>query len=113
MEEQEQTEKGSVPVASGLLEWFEGRAEIMGLDAEDLVDYVLTAYMKKTDPRRTLDVSGRKLAAMGVSKSESQKFVSVVIERILWERFKTRGRETRQDPAEMVGTALRQFLDQL
>lgn len=68
-----------------LVKWYEKRAANFGLDIEDLVDFVLTAYAKKTDPKKAAPIPVRARVAAGISEEEALAYMHFPLEKSLWQ----------------------------
>lgn len=68
-----------------LVKWYEKRAHTFGLALEDLVDFVLTAYAKKTDPKKAAPLPVRARVAEGMGEEEALRYMHFPLERSLWQ----------------------------
>ena len=85
-----------------LVKWYQKRADNFGLDLDDMVDFVLTSYARKTDPKKTTDLTIKDRAASGMSETEARRFVRVPMTRELWEQVTRRASLTETDPEALV-----------
>ncbi|MDL2286105.1 hypothetical protein LJC24_01520 [Desulfococcaceae bacterium OttesenSCG-928-F15] len=68
-----------------LVKWYEKRAGNLGLEIEDLVDFVLTAYAKKTDPKKAAPIPVRARVAAGLGEDEALHYMHFPLEKRLWQ----------------------------
>lgn len=93
-----------------LVKWYQKRSANFGLDLEDLVDFVLNAYAKKTDPKKTAAIPCRARAASGMSEAEALQYVHFPLEKRLWHDARKHAEEAEMDATEFLTRMIDEFL---
>lgn len=93
-----------------LVKWYKKRSANFGLDLDDLVDFVLNAYAKKTDPKKTAAIACRARAACGMSEVEALRYVHFPLEKRLWHGARELAEKTDMDATEFLTRVIDDFL---
>ncbi|TYT74935.1 hypothetical protein [Desulfobotulus mexicanus] len=94
-----------------LVKWYQKRSANFGLDLDDMVDFVLNAYAKKTDPKKTAAIPSRARAAAGMSEEEALRYVHFPLEKRLWHGARELAEKTEMDATEFLTRVIVDFLE--
>ena len=101
--------KLSVEINDEVVQWFENKAESLGIEVDDLVEFIMKGYLSKNDPKKAVEMNNRNRIAAGMSVEKAKKYVSLPIEKVMWEEICTIAKNRETEPAEMVISVIDEF----
>jgi macrodomain Ter protein organizer (MatP/YcbG family) len=99
----------TVEVNDEVVEWFEKKAAGLGLDIDDLVEFLMKGYLSKNDPKKAVEMNNRNRLAAGMSVEKAKKYVSLPVDKVLWEELCTIAKKKDTEPSQMVLSMIDEF----
>lgn len=94
--------KLKVEVNDDVVKWFHKKSDSLGLDIDDLIEFIMKGYMAKNDPKKAVALNNRNRIAAGMSAERAKRYVSLPIEKLLWEEICKIAKNRDKEPGEMV-----------
>ncbi|MGE4520523.1 MAG: hypothetical protein AB7E04_13570 [Desulfobacteraceae bacterium] len=101
--------KMTVEINDEVVKWFEKKAEGLGIDLDDLVEFLMKGYLSKNDPKKAVEMNHRNRLAAGMSVEKAKRYVSLPIHKVLWEELCTIAKKRETEPSEMVLSMIDEF----
>lgn len=101
--------KISLEIQDEVVEWFEKKCDGLGLDIDDLVEFLMKGYLSKNDPKKAVEMNSRNRIAAGMGVEKAKRYVSLPIEKVLWEELCTIAKKRDKEPSQMVISMIDEF----
>lgn len=101
--------KISLEIQDEVVEWFEKKCDGLGLDIDDLVEFLMKGYLSRNDPKKAVEMNNRNRIAAGMSAEKAKKYVSLPIEKVLWEELCTIAKNRGKEPTDMIISEIDKF----
>lgn len=101
--------KISLEIDDDVAKWFEKKAGNLGIELDDLVEFIMKGYLSKNDPKKAVAMNNRNRIAAGMSIEKAKRYVSLPIEKALWEELCTIASNRETEPGEMVLSLISDF----
>lgn len=98
-----------VEINDEVVKWFEKKSKGLGLDIDDLVEFLMKGYLSKNDPKKAVEMNNRNRLAAGMSVEKAKRYVSLPIEKVLWEEICTIAKNREVEPSEMILSMIDEF----
>ena len=101
----------SIEIDDEVVTWFEKKSEGLGLDVDDLIGFIMKSYLRKNDPKKAVEMNNRNRIAAGMSIEKAKKYVSLPIEKLLWQEICNIAKKREKEPSEMVLSLIQDFAE--
>lgn len=101
----------SVDISEEVVNWFEKKADSLGLDIDDLVEFIMKGYLRKNDPKKAVEMNNRNRIAAGMSVEKAKRYVSLPIEKPLWEELCRIADKREEEASEMIISMISDFAE--
>ncbi|PID78317.1 MAG: hypothetical protein CSA18_02060 [Deltaproteobacteria bacterium] len=101
--------KLSVEIDEDVVKWFKKKSGNLGVEIDDLVEFIMKGYLSKNDPKKAVAMNNRNRLAAGMSVEKAKRYVSLPIEKVLWEELCTIASKRDKEPGEMVISMISEF----
>jgi len=101
--------KISIEIDDEVVSWFEKKADILGLDIDDLIEFIMKGYLRKNDPKKAVEMTNRNRVAAGMSVEKAKRFVALPVEKSLWNELARIAENKNQETADMIISLIENF----